>query len=314
MVPLQSNSDDNDRLRERFRRLYFPVLEHPEDRPEQAPQRVRQIIYAVADRDQRDPINLFWDDEEEDDEAEANRTTINRHRPNDYDPDGLELDGSTRQGRHKKQRCFVVFGCMGVLWMFTILLLGGICGSGRCGSHEEKPINKSKGNNQAGVSFPQEMWTHPPSMAPSLRPTEPSVAVEPLENNNDYNESGGNIFLRPTTSFPLAMPPTSKPSDLSTNQTAINNVLMLQPSISPTIALISATNYSDDNTTSVTNSSMQNGSTVPAIIYDTVSNVINNGTAITNNTNSSSLESSLLLQNQTFKELASLAVTRHGSG
>ena len=239
------HSNINDGGPDSLRRLHFPILEHPTQMPEQAPLRVREMFYDVAEQDQvAEPINinLFWDDEE------------NENDPgNAFHNDNEERNHiGNRYGREK-----MVLGIVGFFWIATVVLLGAVCGSGHCMS---RPRNNDSENPT--LSSPQITETSSPSFAPSSRQAD-EVTDNEISDGPQSNSSS-NIFSRPTV-FPMARPtiptfmppsaaPKSRPPSLFQNSTTENSTSEIQ--VVPNASSFPPTMSSTNTTTSMHNSTV----------------------------------------------------------
>ena len=238
--------------------------------PEQAPVRVRGLLYNIVERDQpaivAHPINLFWDDEEnEGDQQLGNNNGI--HNFNN------EIEEESRAANTRSWRNKIVLGTVGVFWLMTVVLLVAICGGGHCMSRPDY-IGNDSGNN-LDIFSSRAPQTSSPSAAPSLKPA--TVVTSDDENDEGFqSDGGGNIFFRPPTVpvpisplFPTRAPTTTaQPSAVFQDATAedgtnvvegqnMNNVT-ISPANLTDINMINSTNLATpigNNNVTVTNES-----------------------------------------------------------
>ncbi|CAB9525133.1 expressed unknown protein [Seminavis robusta] len=229
-------------------RLLFPVLEHPDQRVEQAPVRMRERFYEAADEeaaiDYFEPLNIFWD--------EGNTNVGTRSQPPplqqppppppQQEPQHIPLtNNDTEPQRRRRDGCFdsssnVILAAV-VLIMCTIvaITIGEVCSSRQCGG----------GNNGKTVGSDDKpiidiFWiTDPPTDSPTQSPIVSTISSlaptmigspatfhqdNPINNNNEEEEEGiqgdsGNIFLHTPTPVPTQFPV----RDDATNDNSVNS-------------------------------------------------------------------------------------------
>lgn len=254
------------------RRISFPILEHPNARPEQAPgEGVRELLYQyeALQAPSTEPLNIFWNDEEEDtnglnrrleEEEEAELQRVRERLTMDIPVD--------RQGRRARALCTgtLVVALLLFLTSVTVLIVGTVCVFGQCGGGEEKePTNV--------VDYPWPtgtvVYTRYPSAAPTLMQSNDALGgsssvgtsdTTPTNNNEATPEAESNIFARPTSAPPTLMPtqqPTLDP--YLTNQTYAPDEATLVPTVTDAVdvengnnaTLPSISNATDGNSTTI---------------------------------------------------------------
>lgn len=270
------------------RRISFPVLEHPNARPEQAPSEgVRELLYQyeAIQAPSTEPLNIFWNDEEEtnglnrrlEEEEEAEMQRV-RDRLIGTDPD-------IRQERRARALCTgtLVVALLLFATSVTVLIVGTVCVFGECGTSTE-------GEEKEVVDYPWPtetvVYTRFPSAAPTRLQANDDLGgsssgsasdnVPTNGNNNNNNDEGtpeaeSNIFARPTSAPPTLMPtqqPTKDP--YLANQTYAPDEATLVPNIT------NAVDSNDGNSTipSTSNATYLNSTddynaTIPIIINGT---------------------------------------------
>lgn len=245
-----STTRDGGPAQEQLRPLHFPRMEHPQLMPEQAPVRLRELLYDIAERDQpavAHPINLFWDDEENEGDQQLignGMLTFN------------EIQAENRAANTRSKRNKILLITVGIFWLVTVALLGAICGSGHCMSRSGDNGNDS-GNNP-DIFSSRAPQTASPSAAPSSKP----VATVTTDGNDEgfQSDGDGNIFFRPTAIpvpisplFPTRAPTsTAKPSAVFQDATAENGTTIIEGQ-SMNNATISPVNLTDTNMINSTN-------------------------------------------------------------
>lgn len=247
-------------------RLHFPVLEHADARPEQAPsQGVRELLYQfeAVQAVSRAPLNIFWNDEEFGDNRSLEEV--------EFDEDGLIRGRNAGAARPVLFNAVTIFACLMILSSTTALVVGTICVFGQCG-----PKPSSQGESTT-IPPPPVVVTRNPSAAPSRN----------IPDNLGFSDdvlipiTDGNIFDRPTTSPPSTRPTGSMPPP--TLIPTIQNLDQTESTLTPSF-LEDDFNSTDDNSTSMigdNSTSMENTTHV----YHNETVFINaTATTLTNNT------------------------------
>jgi len=197
--------------------LHFPIMEAPNQKPEQAPVQFRQFFYNIADEE---PVHVFWDDEndntdnnhDDDDDENPNQ---NNHNDKDrfvVDPEEeQEPDRRPRRRRLSTHFWFLISSLLGTLCVISLLVMISVCVTGHCYDKAATDDQTNGGSSEWGTNSGSNIFI--PQSTTISRTNAPSVAPTPM------------AFIPPSVFVVVHLPPPPRDDPTTTTSPTGTSVI-----------------------------------------------------------------------------------------